>query len=144
MSKIAIGSDHRGFELKEYLKKELKGYEFDDLGTNSNNSVDYPDIAKDVAMVVANNKYEKGILICYTGIGMSIAANKVKGIRAALCHDETTAKMSREHNDANVLCLGSGMLEEEQAKAIAEVWLKTPFSNEERHIDRNKKIKAME
>lgn len=125
--KIIIGSDHGGFELKENIKKILTGYEVKDIGCFSEESVDYPDIASELCKKVLEEKNSKGILICGTGIGMSIAANKFKGIRAALCHDEYTAEMSRKHNDANVLCLGGRILDIETAQDIVNTWLENNF-----------------
>ena len=127
--KIIIGSDHAGFILKNKLAAYLQqsGFDVDDAGTYTTESCDYPVIAKEVAQNIKEGKYEKGILVCGTGIGMSIAANKVKGIRAAVVSDTCSAKMSRLHNDANILCLGERIVGEELAKDIAEIWLKTPF-----------------
>lgn len=133
--KIAIGSDHGGFELKakiaEYLKS--KGIEIKDFGTFTNESCDYPVFAKEVATEVANGSFNKGILICGTGIGVSIVANKIKGIRAALCFDTFCAKMSREHNNANILCLGQRVLSQDLALEIVDIWLKTDFEGGGRH-----------
>ena len=127
--KIAIGSDHAGFHLKEKIKEFLvsKGHEVIDFGTESHNSTHYPLPARDVALAVQRGDAERGILVCGTGIGMSITANKFRGIRAALCLNEYMARMSRLHNDANVLCLGDRVLGEELALSIVEVWLETPF-----------------
>ncbi|MEI3254008.1 MAG: ribose 5-phosphate isomerase B [Candidatus Gastranaerophilaceae bacterium] len=135
--KIIIGSDHAGFILKNKLAVYLQqsGFDVDDAGTYTTESCDYPIIAKEVAQNIKEGKYEKGILVCGTGIGMSIAANKVKGIRAAVVSDTCSAKMSRLHNDANILCLGERIVGEELAKDIAEIWLKTPFLGE-RHSRR--------
>ncbi|MBS6553586.1 MAG: ribose 5-phosphate isomerase B [Clostridium sp.] len=135
--KIIIGSDHAGFILKNKLAAYLQqsGFDVDDAGTYTTESCDYPVIAKEVAQNIKEGKYEKGILVCGTGIGMSIAANKVKGIRAAVVSDTCSAKMSRLHNDANILCLGERIVGEELAKDIAEIWLKTPFLGE-RHLRR--------
>jgi ribose 5-phosphate isomerase B len=143
-NKISLGSDHAGFKLKESIKNYLKekGYEVKDFGTNSEESVDYPDYAKAVAKDVIKNN-SRGILICGTGIGMSIAANKIKGIRAALCRSEYDAEMSRRHNDANILTLGSRTTHTDDAKKIVDVFLNTPFE-EGRHIQRIKKIHDME
>ena len=143
--KIFIGSDHGGFKLKEKIKKYLKdlNYEYEDLGTNNTQSSDYPDFAYKVAKKVSETN-SKGILICGTGIGMSISANKVKGIRAALAYDETTARMSREHNNSNILCLGERTTKEALAKKIVKVWLSTKFSKEERHHRRVSKIMKLE
>lgn len=135
--KIIIGSDHAGFQLKNKLIKHLeaKGYEIKDSGTYSTDSCDYPVIAKQTAHEIADGNYEKGILVCGTGIGMCIAANKVKGIRAAVVSDTCSAKMSRLHNDANILCLGERIVGEELAKDIVDVWLSTEFLGE-RHARR--------
>lgn len=135
--KIIIGSDHAGFILKNKLAAYLQqaGFDVDDAGTYTTESCDYPIIAKEVAQNIKEGKYEKGILVCGTGIGMSIAANKVKGIRAAVVSDTCSAKMSRLHNDANILCLGERIVGEELAKDIVEIWLKTPFLGE-RHSRR--------
>ena len=143
--KIFIGSDHGGFKLKEKIKKYPKdlNYEYEDLGTNNTQSSDYPDFAYKVAKKVSETN-SKGILICGTGIGMSISANKVKGIRAALAYDETTARMSREHNNSNILCLGERTTKEALAKKIVKVWLSTKFSKEERHHRRVSKIMKLE
>lgn len=144
--KIAIGSDHAGFKLKEEIKKNLleNGNEVIDCGTSSGElRVDYPDWGFKTAEAVASHKAERGILICGTGIGMSIAANKVKGIRAALCHDHFTAAMSRRHNDANVLVLGARVLGSDVAQDMVAVWLKEPFDGG-RHSFRIEKISAYE
>ncbi|MBR9705580.1 ribose 5-phosphate isomerase B [Candidatus Pacearchaeota archaeon] len=145
MEKIIIGSDHGGFKLKEKIKGYLKelGYDNEDMGPFNDESSDYPDYAKKVAKKVASEK-GKGILICGTGMGMCMAANKVNGIRAALAYDEYTAKMSREHNNSNILCLGERSLKEEMAMKIVKIWLKTPFSKEERHHKRVDKIMDLE
>ncbi|GMQ57681.1 ribose 5-phosphate isomerase B [Vallitalea sediminicola] len=139
---IAIGSDHGGFELKQEVIKylETNKIEFKDYGCYDQNSVDYPDFAKKVCKAVVNKESDKGILICGTGIGISIAANKVKGIRAALCHDCFSAKATREHNDANVLALGGRIVGIELALMIVNIFLNTEFSNDERHIKRINKI----
>ncbi|MBQ7646759.1 MAG: ribose 5-phosphate isomerase B [Clostridia bacterium] len=127
--KIAIGSDHAGFVMKEQIKEYLasKGIECIDYGTDSEASVDYPVYAKRVANAVANGEFEKGILVCGTGIGMSIAANKVPGVRAASIMNEYCADMSRRHNDLNVLCLGGRVLGIEVAKRITDIFLDTGF-----------------
>ena len=144
--KIALGSDHGGYQLKENLKKYLKelNVEYKDFGCNSEKSVDYPDIGFKIAREVKNRNYDKGILICGTGIGMSIVANKIKGIRASLCHDVFSARYAREHNDANILTLGGRVIDSGLAKEIVKVWLSTDFSREERHIIRLNKIKQEE
>jgi len=145
--KIAIGSDHAGFELKEEVKKILKekGYEYTDLGAESiDPKDDYPEYGKKVAEAVASGKYDRGIAICGTGIGISIAANKVSGIRAAVGYNTETAKISRLHNDANVLALGGRVKTDEPISDILSVWLETPFSGDERHERRINQIKEME
>lgn len=137
MEKIIIASDHAGFDLKckilNYLTKE--GYDIFDNGTYSNETVDYPIIAKDTAKKVASGQYQKGILICGSGIGMSIAANKISGIRAVVCSDTTSARFSRLHNNANILCFGERIIGEYLAKDICDIWLKTDFEAE-RHLKR--------
>ena len=132
---IAIGSDHGGYDLKVEVIKYLeeKGLAYKDFGCVDKSSVDYPIYGKAVAEAVANGECEKGIVICTTGIGISIAANKVDGIRCALCSDTLSAKMTRLHNDANVLALGGGMLGTNLALDIVEMFLNTPFSEEEKH-----------
>jgi len=144
--KIAVATDHRGHALKEkvlLLLGEL-GHEVIDLGTNSLKSCDYPDTAYSAAKHVADGKARRGILICGSGIGMSICANKVPGVRAALCHDELTAEFSRRHNNANVLCLASDALGEEIVRRIVTSWLKTDFESRGRHARRVKKISCIE
>jgi ribose 5-phosphate isomerase B len=143
--KIALGADHAGFELKEKVRGYLQknGYEVQDEGTVSNESVDYPDFAKKVAEDVVEKRAELGILVCGSGIGMSIAANKVPGIRAANVASEYDAQYSREHNDANVLALGARTLDEPKAITIIDKWLKTPFAGG-RHQRRVDKIAAIE
>ena len=143
--KIALGSDHAGFELKEKLKQQLsaKGIAVDDRGTNSTASCDYPDFARAVAEEVAAHGADLGILVCSTGIGMSIAANKVPGIRAAKVDTEFEAQRSREHNDANVLTLGATVINEDTAFKIVEKWLATSFEGG-RHERRVDKIAAIE
>lgn len=135
---IAIGSDHGGFELKEKLMEHLseRGLEYKDFGTYSSASCDYPVYAKAVANGVASGECDRGIIICGTGIGVSITANKVRGIRAALCGDCFSAEATRQHNDANVLCMGARVVGEGLALKIADTFLDTPFSNDERHIRR--------
>ena len=135
---IAIGSDHGGFELKEKLMERLseRGLEYKDFGTYSSASCDYPVYAKAVANAVASGECDRGIIICGTGIGVSITANKVRGIRAALCGDCFSAEATRQHNDANVLCMGARVVGEGLALKIADTFLDTPFSNDERHIRR--------
>ena len=129
MTKIAIGSDHGGFNLKGTIIKHLEaqGHEVQDFGTYSTESCDYPVYAKAVANSVAKGENEKGILVCGSGIGVSIVANKVKGVRAALCHESHSAMLSRLHNDANVLCLGERITGESLALNIVNVWLKSEY-----------------
>lgn len=135
---IAIGSDHGGFELKEKLMEHLseRGLEYKDFGTYSSASCDYPVYAKSVANAVASGECDRGIIICGTGIGVSMTANKVRSIRAALCGDCFSAEATRQHNDANVLCMGARVVGEGLALKIADTFLDTPFSNDERHIRR--------
>lgn len=141
--KLAIGSDHAGFELKaeviEYLKKEYPTIEIADKGTYSKDSVDYPELALKVAEAVAGGEAEKGILICGTGIGISIAANKVPGVRAANCHDKYTAQMCREHNNANIMAFGSRVISSETAMEMVKTYLETEYAGE-RHACRVGKI----
>ena len=139
--KIAIGSDHGGFELKQMLVEKLasSGHEVSDLGCNSNDSVDYPDFADQVCEQVLDGKVQYGILVCGTGIGMSMAANRNQGIRAALCHTEYSARMSREHNDANILCLGARVTGPGVVEEIVATWLETEFEGG-RHQNRIDKV----
>jgi ribose 5-phosphate isomerase B len=143
--RIAIGSDHRGFGLKEALKELLAelGHEWVDFGCQTEEPVDYPDIGRPVAEAVAGGEYERGILICGSGVGMSIAANKVKGVRAALCENSFTARLARRHNDANVLCLGSWCIGQGLAEDIVRVFLSEDFEGG-RHARRLEKIRAIE
>ena len=141
---IAIGSDHGGYALKQAIMAHLdkRGLAYKDFGTYSEASCDYPTYAKAVAHAVANGECERGIIICGTGIGVSITANKVPGIRAALCGDCFSAEATREHNDANVLCMGARVVGEGLALKIADIFLDTPFSNDERHIRRISRIEG--
>ncbi|MCI0640141.1 MAG: ribose 5-phosphate isomerase B [Gemmataceae bacterium] len=143
--KIAIGSDHRGFEVKRRLVALLQnmGHQVVDVGTEGSESVDYPDYAFQVAQRVSKAEVDRGILICGTSIGMCIAANKVKGVRAAPCHDSITAEMSRRHNDANVLCLSADLLGEELIDRMVRIWLETEFEGG-RHARRVEKIAKIE
>jgi ribose 5-phosphate isomerase B len=143
--KVALGSDHRGFDVKRRIGHVLQqlGHEVLDFGPSSGESVDYPDFAFRVAEAVSEKRAERGILICGTGIGMCIAANKVKGIRAAPCHDSITAEMSRRHNDANVLCLSADLLGEELIDRMVRIWLETEFEGG-RHARRVEKIRQHE
>lgn len=139
---IALGSDHGGYKLKEVVRTYLeeKGIAYKDCGTYSLDSVDYPDYAKAVGKAIQSGECESGILICSTGIGISITANKMKGIRAALCHDCFTAKATRDHNNANVLAMGGLVIGDGLALKIVETFLETSFSNVDRHIRRVNKI----
>ena len=139
---IALGSDHGGFELKEAVKKHLeeRGLEYKDFGTYDLNSCDYPDFGRAAAQAVASGECDRGIVICTTGIGISIVANKVKGIRCALCSEKTTARLTREHNDANMLAMGGSMIGKVQALEIVDTFLDTPFSEMEKHSRRISKI----
>lgn len=143
--KIAISSDHGGNNLRKEIVNLLNelGIEYKDFGPQTDDSVDYPDYAQPVAEGVANGEYDKGILICGTGIGMSISANKVKGIRCALVHDVFSAKATREHNDSNVLAMGERVIGPGLAKEIARTWLTTDFEGG-RHENRVQKISALE
>jgi len=137
--KIAIGADHGGFRMKEMLKKFISdlGHEVEDVGCDGEESVDYPVYAKSVSERVQNGSHAAGILICGTGIGMSLAANRFPAVRAALCHDEYTARLSREHNNANVLCLGARVLGDGVAQGVVKTWLEAEFSGgrHQRRID---------
>jgi ribose 5-phosphate isomerase B len=143
--KIAIGSDHRGFEVKRRIAAVLQqmGHEVEDVGPHSKESVDYPDYAFQVGLAVSEGRAQRGVLICGTGIGMCIAANKVKGVRAAPCHDSITAEMSRRHNDANVLSLSADLLGEELIERMLRIWLETEFESG-RHARRVEKITRFE
>ena len=145
MEKIAIGSDHAGFRLKEFVKKLLqeKGFEVIDVGTYSEERCHYPVYAKKVAQMVSSGEVERGILICGSGIGMSIVANKFKNVRAALCHNIYSAKFSRLHNDSNILCLGGRVTGEDLTREIVKVWLNTPFEGG-RHSERLQIIEEIE
>ncbi len=141
MRPLLIASDHAGFELKEKLKRALqeRGVAFDDLGTHSPDSVDYPDYARQVARAISQGEAERGVLVCGSGQGMAMTANRYHGVRAALPWSEETARLSREHNDANVLALGGRVLPADAAEKILQVWLDTPFQGG-RHAGRVKKI----
>ena len=143
--KIVIGSDHRGYSAKESLKQFLgaQGHQVADVGTASAKSCDYPDSAFEAAKKVASGEAELGVLLCGSGIGMSIAANKVPGIRAALCHDELTTEMARRHNNANILCLPADLIGGALIQRMIEVWLRTPFEGG-RHQQRIEKIATIE
>ena len=143
--KISLGADHAGFELKNNIKEHLnaQGIEVSDRGTNSTESVDYPDFARAVADDVAGETVDMGVLVCGTGIGMAISANKVPGIRAANCDTVFEAEMSREHNDANVLTLGARVVDPKDALAIVDTWVRTKFAGG-RHQRRIDKIRELE
>ncbi len=143
--RIAIGSDHRGVEKRAALAQWLsrQGYEVDDCGAPAGVACDYPDIAADVAVRVSRHQADRGILMCGSGIGMSIAANKIPGVRAALVHDLHGAEFSRKHNDANVLCLSADQMDETQMAAIVELWLESAFEGG-RHARRVEKIQQLE
>ncbi len=143
--RVAIGADHAGFELKEQLKRVLDDLriEYTDVGTASLASVDYPDFAEVVARGVATRQYDRGVLVCGSGIGMAMAANKVEGVRAASVTDEVSARLCREHNDANVLTLGARFTDADRAAAILRAFLETPFEGG-RHGQRIDKIHAIE
>ena len=144
--KIAIACDHGALALKNtliaYLTKQ--GHELVNFGTDSTESCDYPDFAAAAARAVAQGECDKGIVLCTTGIGVSIAANKIKGIRCALLSDVTSARMTREHNDTNMMAMGAGVVDEKLALAIADIWLGTAFSGEARHQRRIDKLMALE
>lgn len=142
MKKVAIGSDHGGFQLKNEMIAYLKemGYGYHDFGCYNTEPADYPDSALKVGQSVVRKEYSCGILICGTGIGMSIAANKIKGIRAALCHDTFSARMTREHNDSNILTMGGRVIGAGLAREIVRIWLTTEFSGENRHVVRLQKV----
>ncbi|QYR22045.1 ribose 5-phosphate isomerase B [Paenibacillus sp. sptzw28] len=144
--KIAIGADHGGYRLKEELVAVIRslGHEIEDFGCSCEQSVDYPDYAIPVCERVAGGQADRGILICGTGIGMSIAANKVPGIRCALVHDMFSAKATREHNDTNVLAMGERVVGPGVAQEIVRIWLETPFSHAERHVGRVGKVMQLE
>ncbi|GGF91984.1 ribose 5-phosphate isomerase B [Paenibacillus abyssi] len=144
--KIAIGADHAGYRLKDVIIPfiESLGHEVEDFGCDCAQSVDYPDYAIPVCERVIEGRADRGILICGTGIGMSIAANKMPGIRCALVHDLFSAKATREHNDTNVIALGERVIGPGAAEEIIRIWLDTPFSNGERHVGRVNKVKQLE
>ena len=143
--KIAIGSDHAGFELKEKLRQQLsaEGHVVADFGTDSTNSTDYPDYAQKVGREVSAGRADRGILVCSTGVGMAIAANKIRGVRAAMAVNEDEVRLTREHNDANVLTIGAKFQDEQHAAALTELFLKTEFAGG-RHARRVAKIAQLE
>ncbi len=144
--KIAVGCDHGALQLKNTLVAHLqaRGFAVEDFGTHTADSCDYPDYAAAAARAVADGSCERGIVLCTTGIGVSIAANKVRGIRCALLTDKVTARMTREHNDTNMMALGAGVVDEVLALEIADIWLDTPFSREPRHQRRIDKVMELE
>lgn len=144
--KIAIACDHGGYDYKEIAKDLLleMGHEVKDFGCYSSQSVDYTDFAAPCAKAVESKEYDRGIVICGTGIGVSITANKVKGIRCALCSDPVSAQLTRLHNDSNMLAMGARIIGVEMMKEIVRVWIETPFSEDERHIRRIEKISELE
>ncbi len=144
--KISIGCDHGALELKNVMVAHLlkKGYEVKDCGTYTADSCDYPEFAEAAARAVAGGECERGIVLCTTGIGVSITANKVKGIRCALLSDLMTARLTREHNDTNMMAIGAGVVGQMLALQIADTWLETPFSGEARHQRRIDKLMAVE
>ena len=145
MLKIAIASDHRGLKIKNRLIQSLQasGYQLLDQGTDSGQPVDYPDYARIVAEKISKGEAERGILICGTGIGMSIAANKFEGVRAASCYDEVMVEMSRRHNDVNILCLPGDLIGDRSVDDLVKMWLKTEFDGG-RHLQRIEKITELE
>ena len=146
MKPIALAADHAGFELKEKIAGylEARGFEVMDLGTHDEEPVDYPDFARAIGKVLQEEKAERGILVCGSGVGACVAANKMSTIRAGLCHDTYSAHQGVEHDDINVLCLGARVIGEELAKELVSAFLAASFSGEERHRRRLDKIKAME
>src|SRR6202022_926178 len=144
--RIALGSDHAGFEMKGVLAKLLRelGHEVVDVGTNSTEAVDYPDFAEAVGKAVLEGRAERGVLICGSGGGASVAANKLRGIRAGLCHDTYSAHQGVEHDDMNVLVLGSRVIGEKLAEDLVKAFLGAKFTSEERHLRRLNKVKAIE
>jgi len=143
--RVAVGSDHRGFSVRPKVVKLLQrlGHEVEEVGAQSNASVDYPDVAAVVARLVGGGKVDRGILICGTGLGMCIVANKFPGVRAVPCHDDVTAEASRRHNDANVLCLSADLVGERSLDRLVGLWLSAPFEGG-RHARRLEKIAEME
>jgi ribose 5-phosphate isomerase B len=146
VTRIAVASDHAGFALKEEIAAELRGEGFRvlDLGTYSTDPVDYPDYARAVGRAIQEDKAERGILVCGSGVGASVAANKMRGVRAGLCHDTYSARQGVEHDDMNVLCLGARVIGTELARELVSAFLSARFSGEERHVRRLEKVKEME
>jgi ribose 5-phosphate isomerase B len=143
---VAVASDHAGFELKKGIVEHLRraGYGVLDLGTNTNDPVDYPDIAVRVGHALTEGKADRGILICGSGVGVSVAANKIPGVRAGLCHDTYSAHQGVEHDDMNVLVMGARVIGSELARELSDAFLKARFSNEERHVRRLEKVRELE
>jgi ribose 5-phosphate isomerase B len=141
---VLIASDHAGVALKAAIQKALPDWQWKDLGPINGDRVDYPDFARKLASEIGSGRATQGVLVCGSGIGMSIAANKVNGVRAAVVENPVAARLSREHNDANVLCLGSRFVAPEYGAEIVQTWLETPFSGDERHSARIKKISELE
>ncbi len=144
--RVAIGADHGAFDRKAEVIEHLKeaGHEVKDFGTYTPDSCDYPAIGNSVAEAVASGEYDRGIVMCTTGIGISIVANKVKGIRCALCSDVTSARLTRMHNDANMLSMGAGIIGPNLTMDIVDMFMNTPFSNEEKHVRRLSQVKELE
>lgn len=144
--KVAIASDHTGFSLKEDLRAFIKkqNYEIIDLGTDSETAVDYPDFAEKIGLAISENKVERGVLICGSGVGASVAANKIPGVRAGLCHDTYSAHQGVEHDKMNVLVMGARVVGVELAKELVRAFLAAEFTNEERHVRRLEKVRALE
>jgi ribose 5-phosphate isomerase B len=143
---VALASDHAGFELKQWLAEQLRagGYEIRDLGTDGTSPVDYPDFARALGAAVAGKSAERGILVCGSGVGACIAANKITGVRAGLCHDTYSGHQGVEHDDMNVLCLGARVIGPAPALEIAQAFLRAKFTNEERHARRLRKVLDIE
>lgn len=144
--RIIFGADHGGVNLKKQLSAfaQQLGHTVQDAGTDSDNPVDYPDFAQAVGTAIQSRTADYGVLICRTGIGMCISANKIHGVRAAIAYNPQVVTLSRQHNDSNVLCFGADFISPETAKEYLQLWLTTPFSGEERHLRRVKKIQALE
>jgi ribose 5-phosphate isomerase B len=143
---VAIASDHAGFELKQWLAEQLRaaGYEVLDLGTHGTSPVDYPDFARTLGAAIVDKSAERGVLVCGSGVGASIAANKIKGVRAGLCHDTYSGHQGVEHDDMNVLCLGARVIGPAPALEIAHAFLRATFTKEERHARRLRKVLDIE
>ncbi len=142
--RIAFGSDHAGYSLKESLLSQFEDLEVEDFGTYSEASCDYPDVAHKVSSAVVAGECDLGVLVCGTGVGMAIAANKIRGARAVACSDTYTARLSRDHNNANILCLGARVVGPGLAAEVLRAWLGTPFSDDSRHVRRLAKIADLE